>query len=404
MDPDLIAVNNGVFDYKNKKLLPFSPEYVFMAKCRVDYNAKAQLVVIHNPDDNTDWDVVSWLDELSDDPEIVDLIWEILGAIVRPFVRWSKSAWFFSVKGNNGKGTLCVLMRNLCGSDSVAAIPLSDFSKNFALEPLTRSNAIIVDENDVGVFIDKVGNLKAVITNDVIPIDRKFKSPISYQFFGFMVQCLNEFPRLKDKSDSFYRRQLFVPFDKCFTGRERTYIKDDYLNRPEVLEYVLYRVLNMTFYTLSEPQRCKDVLSEYKEFNDPVRQFFNEFETQFHWDLLPFQFLYDLYKAWSIKNNPNGTIQGRNKFIQELLNVIKNSKIWYCQDKGTQVRSGGRMEGPEPLVLEYELKDWMNGEYKGGGNPQLMARPSVVKPKYYGITRYDNAPRPSDEPNWGTIA
>ena len=93
------------------------------------------------------------------------------------------------------------------------------------LEPLTRATAIIVDENDVGTYIDKAANLKAIITNDAISINRKFKQVISYRFYGFMVQCLNEMPRIKDKSDSFWRRQLFIPFTKCFTGAERKYIK-----------------------------------------------------------------------------------------------------------------------------------------------------------------------------------
>ena len=34
---DLIAVNNGIFDYKTKKLLPFTPEIVFTAKSAIDY-------------------------------------------------------------------------------------------------------------------------------------------------------------------------------------------------------------------------------------------------------------------------------------------------------------------------------------------------------------------------------
>ena len=266
---NLIAVNNGIFDYDTKTLLPFNPELVFLSKSRVNYIANAKNPVIHNPDDNTDWDVESWMHELSDDPEVVNTLWEILGAIVRPLVSWNKSAWFYSETGNNGKGTLCELMRQLVGSGSYASIPLADMGKDFMLEPLTRASCIIVDENDVGTFIDKAANLKAIITNDVIQINRKFKTPIAYQFYGFMVQCLNELPKVKDKSDSFFRRQLFIPFMKCFTGQERRYIKNDYLHRKEVLEYVLYRVLNMNYYTLSEPEACKLALEEYKEFNDP---------------------------------------------------------------------------------------------------------------------------------------
>ncbi len=388
-DRDLIAVNNGIFHYDTKTLEPFSPDYVFMTKCHVNYNPSAQNITIHNDDDNTDWDVESWMSELSDDSEIVELLWQILSAIIRPHVRWNKSAWLYSETGNNGKGTLCELMRSLCGDTAYAVIPIDDFGKDFALEPLTRATAIIVDENNVGTFIDKAANIKAVITNDVISINRKFKTPISYQFYGFMVQCLNEFPRIRDKSDSFYRRQLFIPFDKCFTGIERKYIKEDYLHRTEVLEYVLYKVLNTNFYKLSEPQSCRNILAEYKEFNDPVRQFFAEFENIFVWDLLPFPFLYDLYKAWFRKNSPNGSIQGKNKFISELINVIKNNPTWYCGDKTKTIRSSGKMNAPEPLIVKYDLQDWMNPNYTGGDINRICI-PALAS-AYRGLLRTNSS-------------
>src|SRR5699024_7042700 len=168
------------------------------------------------------------------------------------------------------------------------SIPLSDFSKDFSLEPLLSAMAIVVDENDVGTFIDKAANLKAIVTNDVIQINRKHRVPIAYQFWGLMVQCLNEFPLVKDKSESFYRRQLFVPFTKSYTGAEKKYIKDDYLQRKEVLEYALWYVINRAgaetpgcYYELSEPEATRAVLSEYKEHNDPVRAFWLEFRDLF---------------------------------------------------------------------------------------------------------------------------
>ena len=156
---NLIAVNNGIFDYDTKLLIPFDPKYVFLSKSKVDYNPNAINPVITEPDGNQ-WDVESWMLDLSDDPEIVDLLWCILGAIIRPNVRWNKSAWFYSESGNNGKGTLCELMRQICGEGTCISIPLAEMGKDFALEPLIRSSAIIVDENDVGTFIDKAANLR----------------------------------------------------------------------------------------------------------------------------------------------------------------------------------------------------------------------------------------------------
>lgn len=390
MNKDLIAVNNGIFDYKKKVLMPFTPDKVFLSKSRVDYNPAAQNPTIHNPDDNTNWDVESWMEELSNDHEIVNLLWEVLGAIIRPFNSWNQSAWFYSTSGNSGKGTLCELMRNLCGQDSYASIALSDFSKDFQLEPLIHANAIIVDENDVGVYLDKVANLKAVITNDVLLINRKFKTPVSYQFFGLMVQCLNEYPRIRDTSDSFYRRQLFIPFDKCFTGRARTYIKDEYLSRKDVLEYVLFRILNMNYYKFSEPEACKALLADYKEFNNPVLSFVEEIFPQLVWGIFPWQFLYDLYEAWYGQNNPSGKCQGKNTFIKEIADMAMAGKIpgFTCLGRKHPMRPKKLMDSPEPLILQYNLQDWMNPNYRGSDKRQICttAPPSTIR----GLVRIEH--------------
>ena len=147
-NPDLVPVNNGIFDYKSKKLLDFTPDLVFTAKSKVNYNPLAKNVVIHNDSDGTDWDVETWMRSLSDDPEIVNLLWQVLGAILRCNVKWNKSAFLMSSQGNNGKGTLCELMRGLCGKGTYVTLPLSDFGKDFMLSPLEHASSIITDEND----------------------------------------------------------------------------------------------------------------------------------------------------------------------------------------------------------------------------------------------------------------
>lgn len=391
-DKNLIAVNNGIFDYDTKTLMPFDPKYVFLSKSTVNYNPNAKNVVIHNPNDGTDWDVESWIKTLSNDPDVQLLLWQMIGAIIRPNVSWNKSGWFYSESGNNGKGTLCELMRQICGESNYASIPLSDMGKDFALEPLVRASAIIVDENDVGTFIDKAANLKAIITGDTIAITRKFKMNIKYRFRGFMIQCLNEMPRVKDKSDSFFRRQLFVPFPNSFKGIERKYIKDDYLHRTEVLEYVLYKVLNMDYYELIEPEICKSALEEYKEFNNPIKQFAQDILPQAKWDLLPYSFLYDLYKSWFERNRPSGTIQSSMTFKKDLYSIVNdNFPEWQGADRDARIRPGLRMSETEPMIEEYDLKDWMNPRYKQSGRAELVGKCTLpdylLKDKYQGLLR-----------------
>ncbi len=368
-DPDLVAVNNGIFDYKNKTLLPFSPGHVFLSKSRVDYVENPANPAITNPD-GTVWDVESWMAGLSDDPEIVGLLWEIMGAVIRPNVRWDKSAWFCSSSGCNGKGTLCELMRGLCGNS--ASIKLSDFSRDFMMSSLVHASAIITDENDTGETIDRAGNLKTVITNDMLQINRKFRDPIDFRFRGFMVQCINSMPKVKDCSGSFYRRLLLVPFGKCFSGAPRKYIKDDYVKRKEVLEYVLHKVMNMDCYSLSEPAACRKALADYRELNEPVREFWNEFRNEFTWDVLPYPFLYELYKAWSRKYNPSGCLMDNKAFIRELKAFVE-ADGWEVM--ASPVRPGNRINRPESLIAEYRLKEWDGG----GSVPPLDKRKKNCK-------------------------
>lgn len=384
-DPDLIAVDNGIFDYRTKQLLEFSPDHVFLSKCRVPYQEAAQNVVIHNDEDGTDWDVETWMSELHDDADVVQLLWEALGACIRPNVSWDKALWLYSEEGSNGKGTYCALARNLVGAGSWASIALADFSRDFLLEPLTRASAIIVDENDVGGFIDRAANLKAIITNDVILVNRKYKPAISFQFRGFMIQCLNEFPRSRDKSESFYRRQLFVPMNKNFKGVERRYIKSDYLHRPEVLQYVLKRVLHMNYHALSTPAAAAAILNEYKEVNDPVREFWNTHKDDFVWDFLPFPWLHALYSGWNQKANPKGGTVSQKRFTQEITALAAREGTW----RSDQLAPGPRLKQAEPLSVLYGLGEpWVDSTISAAGfHRKGTPSPTNMAPKYRGLVR-----------------
>lgn len=388
---NLIPVNNGIFDYDTKKLLPFSPDYVFVSKCKVNFNAAATNVVIHNDDDGTDWDVDSWIHELTDDPQVEQLIWQIIGAVIRPNVRWDKVIMPYSTKGNNGKGTLCRLLRNLCGEGNYTSIAINDMSKNFRLSPLLHVSAVIVDENNVTGYLDDASTFKALITGDQVQIEEKYKAPVDFRFSGLMVQCVNFLPRVNDKTSSFYRRILMVPFEKCFTGAERKYIKDDYLNRQEVLEYVLCKVLEKipSYYDFDVPDACTRLLDDYKTFNDPVRQFAEEMLPELKWQLVPNKFLYDLFKSWYEENIPSGRVQGKNSFLQEFKDVLAERDDWKAT--GSSVPTQGYSFGSEPLIIRYNLTKWMNDAYRGT-DAAMICTPSMdtIKSSVSGIIRTTN--------------
>ena len=108
-------------------------------------------------------------------------------------------------------------------------------------------------------------------------------------------------------------------------GIERGYIKSDYLTRPEVLEYVLARVLEMDHEEFDNPDACQALLDQLQRENNPVRDFWMEMESEFTWDLLPTAFLYDLFISWFRKNHPSGIPVNRNEFATQLVEVLSAS-------------------------------------------------------------------------------
>ena len=376
-DRDLFAVRNGIYNQTMDRLEDFSPEYVYMTKIPVDYVENPINPVIQNKNDQSIWDVESWLMELADNNKDQNtLLWQVIADCIQPNVSSGKSVWFYSEKGNNGKGTIGQLIKNLLGKGNYASLSVADFNHEFLKETLLGVAANISDENDVDIFIDSIKDYKASVTGDDININRKYEKALRIQFTGTNLQMMNGLPKTKDKSDSFYRRIILVPFMKSFTNNgEKKYIKDDYINRPEVLEYVLNKALKLKFTEYIVPDTSVSLMASYREKNNPVLEFWNELKDEFQWDLLPTQFLYDLFLKWFERNNPSGKAMSKRSFTDSLNAVINaQGDMWDIRtEQSDKVRTSDKMDADEPLLTEYGLdqplrngqpSQWMSPTYK----------------------------------------
>lgn len=375
-DRHLFIVNNGIYDQLRQELHPFNPDFIYLTKIPVDYVDNPVNPTLTAPD-GYQWDVESWLLDLAGDADTATLIWQVIADCLQPHYSRHKSVWFYSEKGNNGKGTIGQLIKNLLGKGNYASLSVADFNHEFLKETLLGVAANISDENDVDVFIDSIKDYKASVTGDDININRKYEKPLRIQFLGTNIQMMNGLPKTKDKSDSFYRRLILVPFLKSFTNNgERKYIKTDYINRTDVLEYVLHKVVNMDFTEYIVPAKSAELLESYKEKNNPVLEFWNELKDEFVWDLLPTQFLYDLFVKWFDINNPSGKVMSKRTFSDSLTAVINNAGDPWVDKTGQndKVRTKQLMDADEPLITEFGLDkpdrggnatQWMSKSYTG---------------------------------------
>lgn len=391
-DGKLIPCKNGVVDVRTGELIPYAAcadTYTFIYRLRVNYNPQAQNIVIHNDSDGTDWDVESWIREIAKYDEIYDVIWDIIGASLRPYERWNKCVIIRAQSGKNGKGTLLEMIRQMyeCGVES---IPIGDFDTKYILQNIAGTQLILCDENGDSEYIEKSKNFKAAVTGDIISTDVKYSDPVNIHWQGFMVQCMNDFSRFKTKSQSLLHRLLIVPFCNSFWGsKERKCIKKDYILRPEIQEYILKKVVDMGAYDqIYESPMCKDALGDFVETNDPIVYFLNEIADSLKWDLVPYTFLQALYREW-VHQSGGGELGGipSPKTMTTRINawVDQHTDEWLRPMKSEQIRRSNLMDRPEPLILKYNVEDWKNPAYRGNDLDRVCS--PALESRYCGIFR-----------------
>lgn len=400
-DGDVVAVANGLFDLRTKELRPFSPKVVLTSKASVAFCEGATTCPVM--DDG--WSVDEWIRELANnDPEVEQLFWEIIAALFRPEHPFKKAALLYSPTGSNGKGTFLELLRHLVGVDRVATLSISDFGEQFLPEALCSAFAVLSDENEVGDFLRKAGAFKAWVTHDWIRINVKYGPARSVKGRGLCVFCVNELPASKDKSESFYRRFVAIPFLKRFVGEdENSAIKNDYVKRPKVLEYVAHKALMMPWFdTFVTPAVCDKLLGQIRVENDPVLQFAEEFLPQFKWDLLPWRFSFRLYSAWMRKEVPSGHPVGSREFIKRMTDYVdKNPSCGWFVPRGADgnqkaMSTQNRIVGNEPLIVEYDLHEWMDIQ-PAGGSMCKIGIPHNIPINARGLMRAGTSPTDDED-------
>lgn len=400
-DGDVVALANGLFDLRTKELRRFSPKVVLTSKASVAFREGATTCPVM--DDG--WSVDEWIRELANnDPEVEQLFWEIIAALFRPEHPFKKAALLYSPTGSNGKGTFLELLRHLVGVDRVATLSISDFGEQFLPEALCSAFAVLSDENEVGDFLRKAGAFKAWVTHDWIRINVKYGPARSVKGRGLCVFCVNELPASKDKSESFYRRFVAIPFLKRFVGEdENSAIKNDYVKRPKVLEYVAHKALMMPWFdTFVTPAVCDKLLGQIRVENDPVLQFAEEFLPQFKWDLLPWRFSFRLYSAWMRKEVPSGHPVGSREFIKRMTDYVdKNPSCGWFVPRGADgnqkaMSTQNRIVGNEPLIVEYDLHEWMDIQ-PAGGSMCKIGIPHNIPINARGLMRAGTSPTDDED-------
>lgn len=111
-----------------------------------------------------------------------------------------------------------------------------------------------------------------------------------------------------------------------------------------------------------------------------IADFIENVVSNCKWDLLPTTFLYDLYRRFHFKYYPKDALLNIREFT-----VVVASMLDGWEYKNTAIRVSDRMDADEPLITEYDLRDWMNQNYQG--NDPAKRRAFTRKDRYRGFVR-----------------
>ena len=239
---------------------------------------------------------------------------------------------------------------------------------------------VIGDDVQAGIYVDESSNFNSVVTGEPVLVEEKNKQPYTTVFKKTVIQSTNELPRFKNKTNGTYRRFAIIPFKKSFSSEDDNWaIKDDYIYREEVLEYVLKKALEISFDRFIEPKASLEALEDFKESNDTVKAFVMEWFNKFESTRLPSRYLWWLYQEWCkdegvtkltkrkfeiqlAKNIPDGWVKKKIKPLSKFVPSVDVPKhyigfIW--ADEESQIPTMGYEKVPEfPFG---SIKKWRTG-------------------------------------------
>ena len=296
-NPNLIPVANGIYNVKEHRLQPFTKDYVFTNKVATKWVENAP---------KPQWDVDEWLSVIANhNQDVVTLLWQIIAECLNG--NYTRGKFFvFIGSGNNGKGTFQELLNELIGRENISTLRMEQIGERFS--PSTMAGKVVNIGDDIkSDFLPDSQNILSITTGDTIMVEEKGKQAYSLTLKCAMVFSANKIPKIKNTSNGLYRRMCIVPFSADFTGNvEDKSIRDEKVKKSDVLEYILFKALSQDFERFVEPDVVTNMLNEYKKFNDPVVEFYEEIwpdDEYSECQKIPTDYVYKKYVAYCDSGN-----------------------------------------------------------------------------------------------------
>lgn len=371
-------------------------EYTWTEKWDTDFNPKATNVVLTGPDGYR-WSFEQQLEQtFPDKPGDRRLIWEIINFALRGTN--GGLYWFFvdgsnNLSGGGGKSTVAEIIRQVLGPKYVSEASIDEIGSRFGAAIMDGKRAIISNEtNGNHKPISNSQRVKQLARQEAIAIEKKGQDIFYSHFHGATIQCTNGDIKFEEKSEALWRKHAAIPFAAQFDNpldgekTQRDYIKDDFMHRREVREYVAYKALSLGLiqgYTTEYVAANEGIIRAMRSNGSSVFTFLDEITGRFLGDRIPRQYLFDIYPDWCRRNQFRNVANGTTFKKDMAMWASDHRADWAYEDQAqTRLRATAT---PEPVLGEYRGEGWT--DYEPGqhsGAPRRWSREARQKP-YRGM-------------------
>ncbi|MBY4978330.1 phage/plasmid primase, P4 family [Streptococcus suis] len=289
---DYTVIGNQLYNAKTGVFEALTPDITVTRKIKTGYNPKAKEPTIKG------WKPTAWLLELFDgDKELYDLAIQIIKASITG-QSLQKIFWLFG-EGGTGKGTFQQLLINLVGMENVASLKITGLTKSqFSTSILLGKSLVIGDDVQKDALIKDTSDMFSLATGDIMTIEDKGKRPYSIRLNMTVVQSSNGLPRMNGDKSAIDRRFRILPFTKVFKSKPNRAIKDDYINRKEVLSYLVRLAIETPIADIN-PQKSIEILAEHHKDMNPVIDFISQFFTDdLSSEFIPNSYVFHVWKGF----------------------------------------------------------------------------------------------------------
>ncbi len=298
---DIICLKNGVYNWRNKELLPWTSHIYTTLKLPISYDPKAKCPY---------W--LKALEEWIPSPDTQKFLQEFVGMCLIPDVSF-RTAVFLYGTGSNGKSMFLDVVRLLFG-DGLVSIPLHRLTDRFTTVYLQNKLINICGDIDAK-YITDTGVVKGIITGDTLHAEYKHGKDFDFLPVVRLMFSANALPPVADKTHGWYSRWKYVKFPKTFPVNPTYKLEYDRLFKSElsgILNWALEGLIRLkehNRWTESEDMKMSEI--EYRSENDNVAAFLDDYAEQIEYsgnvkDTIQTQILHRCYKNW-IENYLSGT-------------------------------------------------------------------------------------------------